>query len=149
MPSLSGPRELGLPVVFHVNGKALSKNPIFSEDEGRELERIGGQNGFANVDLFADVAEAYNSPKLMSAHMGGIYNKRIQDTRITFQTAGASRPAIEWTARELGADRLVYGSDWPFYEADDEISKVLAAEISDQDKEKILSLNISKILKET
>ena len=45
-----------------------------------------------------------------------------------------------------GADRILFGSDMPFVNANAQIDKILYARIPDQDKRKILGLNMAKII---
>jgi predicted TIM-barrel fold metal-dependent hydrolase len=52
----------------------------------------------------------------------------------------------ETAVRELGADRVLFGSDAPGRSFASQLGKVSGAEISDRDKEKILSGNLRKIL---
>ena len=48
--------------------------------------------------------------------------------------------------REVGSEKVVWGSDGWFMSNCQQIGKVLGAEIDDQDKERILSLNAPAIL---
>ena len=54
---------------------------------------------------------------------------------------------MEMLVNKIGADRILFGSDMPFVNANAQIGKILHAKISDDDKRKILGLNMAKILK--
>ena len=46
----------------------------------------------------------------------------------------------------VGADRVLYGSDGPVFDARHQVGKIVTADISDEDKRKILGLNAIKLL---
>jgi predicted TIM-barrel fold metal-dependent hydrolase len=48
---------------------------------------------------------------------------------------------IEWAVKEIGADRIFYGTDSPLYFAPMQRARVEHAEISDEDKRLILREN--------
>ena len=54
---------------------------------------------------------------------------------------------IEQFVREVGADRILFGSDMPFVNANAQIGKILYAKIPDEDKRKILGLNMAELIK--
>jgi len=151
---INNAKERNIPVVLHVNP------PTFEEFQPLEKEsNLSGEVAFTR-DNFLDtmrsdlcdpvhldtVVGTYDSPKVMSAHMGGVFSKRIWDSKISFHTAGASKDIIEWTCRHLGADRVIFGTDLPFFKMDEELDKVMKADISPKDREKVLSGNILRIL---
>ena len=49
--------------------------------------------------------------------------------------------------KELGADRVIYGSDIPGRSFGSQLAKVMGARISDNDKELVLAGNLKRILK--
>ena len=53
---------------------------------------------------------------------------------------------FERVVEVAGPDRIVYGSDMPLFDARQEVGKVVTADISDEDKRKILGLNAIKLL---
>jgi len=78
------------------------------------------------------------------AHIGGGGDwqwaiKAIADTPNVFADIGGSvhdRPLIEESVRYLGADRLLFATDGAWSSG---VSKILGADISDEDKKTILS----------
>jgi hypothetical protein len=57
-------------------------------------------------------------------------------------TAGA----VEMAVRELGADRIVFGSDAGIRSFASQLAKVLGAEIPEQAKRQILSGNLRRLM---
>jgi predicted TIM-barrel fold metal-dependent hydrolase len=63
------------------------------------------------------------------------------------QTAGACVEAIEYAHDGIGPERVIFGSDFPFFEVSDEIAKVRTAEIPKTAQDRILGENAEKLLK--
>ena len=134
-----------VPVVLHVTSAA---NQPLQPEQARELQRERDEaegNIFSASKWLIDVIDVYNSPNVISAHMGGLYTPEIQESEITFQTAGACSKAIQYACDTVGPERVIYGSDFPFFEISDEINKVEKAEISRGAKRKILGDNAEKM----
>jgi len=138
-------KEYDLPVVTHVASPAY--NPI-ALDKAREMqEDADRKEPFAKASYLLKVIKAYDDPKFFAAHMGGLYVEKIRESNISFQTTGVCKEAIEYGVESVGAERIVYGSDFPFFEVIDEVKKVKEAKISKEAKEKILGENFKRILK--
>ena len=54
---------------------------------------------------------------------------------------------IEWGVKEIGAERLLYGTDSPLYFAPMQRARIDNAEISDTEKKLILRENALKLFK--
>jgi predicted TIM-barrel fold metal-dependent hydrolase len=54
---------------------------------------------------------------------------------------------IEWAVQQIGADRILYGTDTPLYFAPSQRARIDHAEIDDHDKRKILRENAANLLK--
>jgi predicted TIM-barrel fold metal-dependent hydrolase len=63
-----------------------------------------------------------------------------------FDTALASRETILRFVKEIGAERILFGSDIPFGTMKNELAKVLSLPISDDEKELILSKNVKRLI---
>ena len=59
---------------------------------------------------------------------------------------GAAHGAIENSVRKAGAGRVLFGTDMALLDARHQIGKVVTADISDDDKRKILGLNAIELL---
>ena len=53
---------------------------------------------------------------------------------------------LEAVVEGVGADRILYGSDMPLFDARNQVGRIATADISEEDKRKILGLNAIKLL---
>lgn len=98
------------------------------------------------------VAERHPDMPIICEHTGGDWQlgvRAIQETENVY--AGISggyseRGFVEMAVRELGADRVLYGSDGPGRSFSAQLSKVHGASISDAEKELILSENLQQLM---
>lgn len=142
-------KEYNIPLVLHVTTAA--SEPLTAAEARRiQQQRDESEEGHLSASKWLwDVIKTYNSPKVIAAHMGGLYEPRIQESTITFQTTGACTEAIEYAYETVGAERVIFGSDFPFFEISDEIAKIRKAKIPSAAKKKILGDNAEKLLKLT
>ncbi|MGQ9609326.1 MAG: amidohydrolase family protein [bacterium] len=105
--------------------------------------------------VLGKLAEQYPNVPVILGHSGGTlagYDEAIavakKQKNIFLETCCSTviYGMIERFVREVGADRILFGSDMPFVNANAQIGKILYAKISDEDKRKILGLNMEKIL---
>jgi len=132
-------RDLNIPVVFHVDSPDL-------HTANETQDNVDREGNLASSHLLDDVVAVYNSPKLWAAHMGGVTRKNLQESKISFQTTGAATTTIEYAVNTVGSERIMYGSDYPFFSPLDELSKVWRANISDTARLNILGENVQKLL---
>jgi len=147
--------RLNVPVVLHVNPPLWEDYQSLEKERSIEQERLQfipedfldmGGSDFSHPRHLKEVISVYPSNKVMSAHMGGCFFKEAIESKISFQTTGASKRTIEWACKNLGAHRVIFGTDFPFFEMEDELAKVGAAALSKEEREKVLSENILSIL---
>ena len=137
--------EHGVPFVCHVNGTYFSDLPVPGAD-GADIEpdEFAGRSHHRDVaaaDRLEAIASRYDSPRFQAAHMGGVHKPWAANSTITFQTTGAGRRVLQWAVDNLGAERLVFGSDFPFFTVEDELRKIADLDISDSDRALILGGN--------
>jgi len=104
-------------------------------------------------DELAQLAARFPEIEFVCAHAGGEWEKGVRAIRghanILAETSGFDPTAgfVEMTVRELGAERVIFGSHAPSRSLGTELSKVLAAQISDEDKRLIMGANFRRLLK--
>lgn len=100
----------------------------------------------------AEVAARFPEQTFVCAHAGGEWERGIRavrdSTNILVETSGFDATAgfIEMAVRELGAERIVFGSHLPTRSLGTELSKVIGARISEEDKRKIFGANYRRLL---
>jgi predicted TIM-barrel fold metal-dependent hydrolase len=108
--------------------------------------------GMSTPSELAQVAARYPEIQFVCAHAGGEWEKGIRAIRalpnILAETSGFDPTAgfIEMAVRELGAERIIFGSHLPSRSLGTELSKVVAARISERDKKLILGANYRELL---
>lgn len=105
-----------------------------------------------------DFANEYPEVRLILAHIGhgwdGDYThqvRAVQQSRhgnVSADTSSArsiTPNLIEWAVREIGAERILFGTDTPLYSAPMQRARIDHAEISDLDKRLILTENAVRL----
>ncbi|MGB0581430.1 MAG: amidohydrolase family protein [Limisphaerales bacterium] len=112
-------------------------------------KRYGGQSTPAEM---ASLAARYPEMKFICAHAGGEWEKGIRAVRsqanVLVETSGFDATAgfIEMAARELGAERIVFGSHLPSRSLGTELGKIVAAEVEAKAKHLMLGENYRRLL---
>lgn len=131
------------------------------------LVHCGRWHEMAGYDIALSVAEKHEA-NILLAHMGGVSPDIVRETVDAIQerciknaylmTSGmASSPEVYWldpcppelikyATQGVGADRVVLGSDYPFGKQEDMVKSVIKADLSPQEREKILATNAVRIL---
>ena len=131
-PLMEKARELKIPVMFH-----------------------SGEGPYALPWQIGLVAMDFPEVTVIMAHMGlnsisytdGAIKMAKRAKNLILETAGVVQETpITKACRELGAERVIFGSDAPINNPVHEIRKIEVAKISDADKKKILGENIARIL---
>ena len=102
-----------------------------------------------------EIAALYPNVTFILAHSGASYymaRKNAEVARkhpnvvldITYTTTG--RGMVEFLVEQVGAEKVLYGSDTPMRDPSPQLGWVCYAKISEQDKKKILAENIIRIL---
>ena len=68
---------------------------------------------------------------------------------VYLETCGSptTNGAVEYAVEHAGADRVLFGTDAPLFDGRHQVAKVVTANISDEDKVKILGLNAIDLLR--
>lgn len=129
-PIMRAATELEIPVIFH-----------------------SGTPPYALPSQIADIAVGFPRIPVMMAHMGKTLAVEAiasakRSNNLFLETSGASSRIglLEGAVNTLGADRIVFGSDWPCCHPAPEKMKIEVLEISKKEKQAIFSGNIMRIL---
>ncbi len=102
-----------------------------------------------------NVAKKYKNITFIAAHLGGYSCWEEVDclkglNNVFFDTSSSLAFLSKERAKELiylfGVDKIFFGDDFPMWHAKEELKRFKALNLSKEDEEKILSLNIKKLL---
>ncbi|MFV2070093.1 MAG: amidohydrolase family protein [Pirellulales bacterium] len=116
------------------------------------LKITGNLPGESTPSDLAELAGRHPEAKLICGHAGGDWEHGIRAIRrfknVLLETAGGDPTAgvVEMAVRELGAERVLYGSDVGGRSFASQLAKVQAAEITGEEKERILGANLRGLL---
>lgn len=116
--------------------------------------KTGGKDhpGESTPADLAKLAARFPEQPFISAHAGGNWEIGINAVRdspnILIETSGFDPTAgfIEMAVRELGAERIVFGTHLPSRSLGTELGKVIVAPVSEEDKRLILGANYRRLL---
>jgi predicted TIM-barrel fold metal-dependent hydrolase len=131
--------ELGVPILMHAGVS-------YNADLVREQPHLSGPRHFVNL------VRRYPEAILIEAHIGGggdwenVIEGLRAERRVYADTSGSvvDETLLDTAVRELGPDRLLYGNDGSFC---DGLGKILSADLSPGDRERIFSGNFLGILR--
>jgi hypothetical protein len=107
--------------------------------------------------LLGPVAREFSQAKVILGHSGVTWRgyeqalqvaAQIPNTFLDITGSQSHRTIIEKMVARVGPDRVLFGSDMPYLEAAVALGRVLAARISDGDREKILRENFRRLIGE-
>lgn len=110
--------------------------------------------------VIAKVAQRYPDADFIISHCGAYDAKETWEALdeavevteananiyLNFNTLGRYYGVLEYLVQNVGAERVIFGSDEPQHAFMAEIGHVAYAKVSDADKEKILGLNMARLL---
>lgn len=145
-------------VAMHAN--ALELDPII--ERATELNAVvfqhtwmkitGNLSGESTPLDLAELATRHPQATLICGHSGGDWEKGIRAVRsrsnISVDLAGSDPVAglTEMAVRELGSERVIYGSDVPGRSFATQLAKVAGANVSEVAKKQILAGNLKRLL---
>lgn len=141
------------PAVHSVIEKAIEEMVPILEHAGYPTtkERWEEQPNMSHAGDFVRAAKLYPYAILIEAHIGGGGDwewaiKQLRDVpNVYLDTSGSviDEGMVEMAARELGVDRLLFGTDMTM---EGGVGKVLGAGLTNTEKEKIFWKNMKRIL---
>lgn len=113
----------------------------------------GNYPGESTPDDLVTLARCHPKSTIICGHTGGDWERGIRaiasQSNLMADLAGSDPTAgiTEMAVRELGSDRVIYGSDAGGRSFATQLAKVHGANISETDKEKIFSGNLIRLMK--
>ncbi len=115
--------------------------------------KVGGNNpGESSPFDFVELAKRHPDARLICGHTGGDWERGIRIVRstrnISIELAGSDPTSgfVEMAVRELGAERVIYGSDAGGRSFASQLAKVMGAEIPESARRLILGENLRQLL---
>ena len=115
--------------------------------------KVGGNNsGESTPDDFARLAERHPTVPLICGHTGGDWELGIRAIRglpNAYADLAGSDPVAGFTemaVRELGAERVLFGSDAPGRSFASQLGKVYGANVAESSKKLILGENLKRLM---
>ena len=133
---MEGARRHNLPVLHHAWYKATGY--IYNESTPADVR---------------DLALRFPDVPIIMAHLNGCGVRGVLDIQdlpnVYIDTSGSQPDAgfTEFAVEQLGADRILFGSDAPIRDYAVQLTKVTGAKISDAARQQILGQNAARLLK--
>jgi predicted TIM-barrel fold metal-dependent hydrolase len=107
---------------------------------------------YGSQDLFAAVAAQYPAIKWLMGHSGGPFGsvhavelaEKGENIYLDLTLSMCPAQQVEFFVREVGPERVIFGTDNPFIDPRPQIGRVALAGISDEDKAKIFGGNVRR-----
>lgn len=135
---------------FPIAEEAIISNvPILQHSYLRWKEILPGES--KPVDI-VQLAKRYPKLNMIMAHMAFRWKEGVDTVKecpnIYVDTSGFDPElgSVEYAVENLGVDHVLYGSDAPGRDPVCQLGRVMAADISAGDREKILHINAKKLL---
>jgi uncharacterized protein len=104
---------------------------------------------YGSQDVFAAVAAEYPPIKWIMGHSGGPYGsihaveiaQRVQNIYLDLTLSMCPAQQVEFFVREVGSERVLFGTDNPFIDPRPQIGRVALARIKDEEKVNIFGAN--------
>lgn len=116
--------------------------------------KVGGNlSGESSPHDVAELAKRHSRATIVCGHAGGDWEQGIRAIRdcenVSVDLGGGDPTAgfVEMAVRELGAERVLFGSDVPGRSFATQLAKVLGAQISPAAKQLIFADNLKRLLK--
>lgn len=125
------------------------KAPIFQHTWDKITGNLPGES---NASDLARLASRHPDATFICGHTGGDWEtgtRAIRPHKNIYADLGGGDPTAGYTemvVRELGAERVLYGSDIPGRSFGSQLAKVFGAKISEAEKAMILADNLKRVL---
>jgi len=127
--------ELDIPVVYHTWYTAIDTR--------------GEQSTPAEM---AELGRRFPRAKLVLCHLGGGRERGVLDIAgvpsLCYDTSGSQPESdlVEFAVKRLGAERVIFGSDWPIRDFGAQVGRILGARITPHERSLILRGNAERLI---
>ncbi len=111
------------------------------------------ESKYDGPDVIRKIAERYANLSLLMGHScHGAWDQAVQLTRdfgnlyLELTAVLDNRGVIEQFVEQAGADRMLFGTDLPWFDPHHGIGALLSADITDEDRHQILHRNAERLL---
>lgn len=138
------------PSVAPIIERAIDLNMVILQHSWHKI--TGNYPGESDPLCVAEIGRRYPELKLVMAHVGGDWRYGLRAVRdvpnVNADTSGSmtDNGLVEAWVREVGAERLIWGTDMPGADLLLTLSKVRDADITDEEKRLILGGNAERLL---
>lgn len=170
-------QELDVPILVHVANAPTVDNGMHEYDMGRTAGRVFDHHVVVGRLLRSDVFERFPDLQFVHGHLGGSFpmnkfrygqnqtrstatdeDKQLVsltpdelETRMEnnyFATTFYDQLGLEYSARALGPDRLIYGTDYPINISymKDTVDAIEELDVSEREKEGIFERNVEDVI---
>ena len=135
-PVAEAAAEFDIPILFHAWYKTVE---IFDNE--------------SNAADIAELARRHPATRIIMAHLTGVNRRGVQDVEdlpnVVVDTSGGwyDSEMVEYAVRHMGAERVLFGSDYPGRDFAPQIGRALGADLSEEDMEKVLWRNAAAMLR--
>lgn len=126
--------------------------PVYEFANARKLPVLAHTWGDDWLRQFAAMARKYPDATFLAGHTGGgdisvsiEEARRTPNLHLELCLSAGTPYQVEYLVREVGAERLVWGSDQMLMSPGHQIGRVLFADIAEEDKRRILGENAQRI----
>ena len=141
---------------YHILYEYLNKHNGIVISHTYKNEDISNQVCYPS--LFIEIAKKYKHMNIILGHSGGApwgYEESIKMARkfdnVYLEFCSTEEFSSYWLEKivdKAGDDKTFFGTDMPFHDPRGALGEVLYARIPDKSKEKILGLNVDRLIKE-
>ena len=147
---IEGDARCNVPAMDPIAEWAVANNVIILQHEW--INARGNQPGESTPFDVVELAQRHPQLQIVCAHTGGNWElgiRAIRATKNVYCGLAGSDPTsgyVEMAVRELGAERVIYGSDVGGRSFASQVAKVEGANIAESDKKLILGGNLRRLL---
>lgn len=110
---------------------------------------------FGNLEIFKNMAVEYPSINWIMGHSGGPFGsyhaaeiaKKLKNVYLDLTISMGPARQVEYFVNEVGAERVLFGTDNPFLDPRPQVGRVGLADISEEAKKNIFGSNARRLVK--